>query len=159
MTAPSDADTDAIRLGEMGLENFAPYLMNRIMGRYNAALQAEMVELGLTTPQMRSLAVLSVVDGILIRELAVYAVVQQSTLSRALDTLAQTGLIRRETDGQDSRATRVFLTEAGRQAYERLWPHMSDAYDAMFKGVTDAEKRAFVGTLQTMLRNIRKHDF
>lgn len=147
------------RLGEMGLENFAPYLMNRIMGRYNAALQTEMAALGITTPQMRSLAVLSVIDGILIRELAVYAVVQQSTLSRALDTLDQNGLIRRVTDDQDSRATRVFLTNAGREAHERIWPHMATAYDAMFKGVGETEKTAFVSTLKTMLRNIRKHDF
>lgn len=149
----------AQRLGEVGLENFAPYLMNRIIGRYNAALQDEMAALGLTTPQMRSLAVLSVIDGILIRELAVYAVVQQSTLSRALDALARDGLIRRETDAEDSRATRVFLTDMGREAYDRLWPHMSGAYDAMFKGISDADQRAFVGTLQTMLNNIRKHDF
>ena len=146
-------------LREMALDNFAPYLMNRIMGRYNAALQAEMAELGLTTPQMRSLAVLSVIDGIRIRELAVYAVVQQSTLSRALDTLVQGGLILRETDGQDSRATRLFITQAGREAFEQLWPHMASAYQAMFRGIDEAEKRAFVGTLQTMLRNIRKHDF
>ena len=46
------------RLGEIGLDNFAPYLMNRIMGRYNASLRQEMAALGLTTPQMRSLAVL-----------------------------------------------------------------------------------------------------
>jgi DNA-binding MarR family transcriptional regulator len=149
----------AQRLGEMGLENFSPYLMNRIMGRYNAAMRTEMADLGLTTPQMRSLAVLSVIDGILIRELAVYAVVQQSTLSRALDALSQNGLIRREGDVTDSRATRVFLTDAGREAYERLWPHMSAAYEAMFVGIEEAEKRAFVGTLKTMLRNIRKHDF
>ncbi len=147
------------KLGEMGLENFAPYLMNRIMGRYNAALSREMAALGLTTPQMRSLAVLSVVDGILIRELAVYAVVQQSTLSRALDALNRDGLIRREADGTDSRATRVYLTDTGRDAYDRLWPHMSGAYEAMFKGIDEAQKRAFVGTLKTMLRNIRKHDF
>jgi DNA-binding MarR family transcriptional regulator len=143
----------------MGLENYAPYLMNRIMGRYNAALRTEMAALGLTTPQMRALAVLSVVDGILIRELAVYAVVQQSTLSRALEALTRDGLIRRATDAGDSRATRVFLTDAGREAYERLWPHMAGAYRAMFKGISDAEKSAFTGTLQTMLRNIRKHDF
>lgn len=159
MTKPDPLPADAPRLGEMGLENFAPYLMNRIMGRYNAALSTEMAALGLTTPQMRSLAVLSVIDGILIRELAVYAVVQQSTLSRALETLDQNGLIRRTTDAQDSRATRVFITNAGRDAYERLWPHMSAAYEAMFKGIDDAEQRAFVGTLKTMLRNIRKHDF
>tara|TARA_R110002072_G_scaffold46593_1_gene129360 strand:- start:6037 stop:6519 length:483 start_codon:yes stop_codon:yes gene_type:complete len=150
---------DAMRLAEMGLENFAPYLMNRIMGRYNAALQTEMAALGLTTPQMRSLAVLSTIDGILIRELAVYAVVQQSTLSRALDALDRDGLIRRETDEIDSRATRIFLTQSGREAYERLWPHMLRAYEAMFKGIDDEQKSAFVETLQTMLRNIRKHDF
>ena len=147
------------RLGDMRLENFAPYLMNRIMGRYNAALTEEMAALGLTTPQMRSLAVLSVIDGILIRELAVYAVVQQSTLSRALEALAQNGLIRRERHEQDSRATRVFLTDEGREAYDRLWPHMSSASDAMFKGISMDEQRNFVATLQTVLRNIRKHDF
>ena len=147
------------RLAEMGLENFAPYLMNRIMGRYNAAVQSEMAALGLTTPQMRSLAVLSVIDGILIRELAVYAVVQQSTLSRALDALARDGLIRREADAFDSRATRVFLTDAGRETYERLWPHMAEAYGAMFKGIDEAEKTAFIATLRTIMRNIRKNNF
>lgn len=149
----------ARRLAEMGLENFAPYLMNRIMGRYNASISAEMAKLGLTTPQMRSLAVLSVIDGILIRELAVYAVVQQSTLSRALDALHRDGLIRRQTDPDDSRATRVYLTPAGHEAYAKLWPHMEDSYNAMFKGIGEEEKAAFVGTLKTMLRNIRKHDF
>jgi hypothetical protein len=51
------------RLGEIGLSNFAPYLMNRIMGRYNADLRQEMTGLGLTTPKMRALAVLSVIDA------------------------------------------------------------------------------------------------
>ena len=149
----------ARRLAEMGLENFAPYLMNRLMGRYNAALREEMAKLGLTTTQMRSLAVLSVLDGILIRELAVYAVVQQSTLSRGLDALVKSGLVLRQPDHDDSRATRIFLTDAGHETYERLWPHMSNAYDSMFRGVADSEKNAFVGTLQKMLKNIRKHDF
>ncbi|NNE51310.1 MAG: MarR family transcriptional regulator [Sulfitobacter sp.] len=159
MTKLDKFDGNGPRLGEMGLENFPPYLMNRIMGRYNQALASEMSQLGLTTPQMRSLAVLSVIDGILIRELAVYAVVQQSTLSRALETLDQNGLIRRKTDSNDSRATRVFITDAGREAYEKLWPHMASAYEAMFRGIGEEEKRAFVGTLNTMLRNVRKHDF
>lgn len=156
--APPD-NTGLSRLGEIGLDSFAPYLMNRIMGRYNASLREEMAKLGLTTPQMRSLAVLSVVDGILIRELAVYAVVEQSTLSRAIDALARDGLIRRETDSEDSRATRIFLTGSGRQAYDRLWPHMSASYEQMFAGISRKDRRAFVGTLQEMLANIRKHDF
>lgn len=159
MTKQEPINSPLPRLGEMGLENYAPYLMNRIMGRYNAALRTEMAALGLTTPKMRALAVLSVVDGLLIGELAVYAVVQQSTLSRALDSLAHDGLVRRVAHAEDSRATHVFLTERGREANNRLWPHMSEAYESMFRGISDAEKQAFTKTLQIMLRNIRKHDF
>ena len=61
---------DVPRLGEIGLHNYPPYLMNRIMGRYNASLRDDMGVLGLTTPKMRALAVLSVIDGIQIRQLA-----------------------------------------------------------------------------------------
>ncbi len=154
----AQAEATLPRLGEMGLANFAPYLMNRIMGRYNASLREEMAAQGLTTAKMRALATLSVIDKPLIRELAVYSVIEQSTLSRALDGLAAEGLIRREPDEGDSRATRVALTEAGRAAFEALWPHMARAHEDMFRGIPDAERTAFVGTLQKILHNIRKHD-
>ena len=147
------------RLDVMGLNNFAPYLMNRIMGRYNASLQTEISTHGLTTAQMRSLAVLSVSDGIRMSELAVYAVVQQSTLSRALDPLVDNGLVRREADQHDSRASRIYITGAGKEIYEKLWPHMAASCEAMFRGICGDERRQFVETLQKMLFNIRKHDF
>ena len=146
------------RLGEVGLANFAPYLMNRIMGRYNASLREEMADLGLTTPKMRALPVLSVVEGPLIRELSVLTVVEQSTLSRALEQLTNDGLIRRESDALDSRAVRVFITDAGRASFETLWPHMAEAQARMFRGIPEDERRAFVATLQKMLANIRKHE-
>lgn len=146
------------RLGEIGLTNFAPYLMNRIMGRYNASLREEMAGLGLTTPKMRALAVLSVVEAPLIRELAVYAVTDPSTLSRALDQLQADGLIRRVADATDSRATRVHVTDAGRALFDTLWPQMATANSRMFRGIPEDERRAFVGTLQKMLTNIRKHE-
>lgn len=146
-------------LDSLGLENFVPYLMNRIMGRYNAALHKEVTALGLSTPKLRALAVLSVQDGILIRQLAVYAVVEQSTLSRALDGLESDKLIVRKANERDGRAFHVFLTKAGRDANARLWPHMVDASEAMFKGIPDSERAALVNTLQKMLRNIRKHDY
>ena len=146
-------------LAEIGLASYAPYLMNRIMGRYNASLRAEMARLGLTTAKMRALAVLTAIDRPLIRELAVYAVVEQSTLSRALDGLVAEGLVRRETDGQDSRATRVSLTEEGKVAFDRLWPHMAEAHAQMFRGISEVERKALIVTLQKVLDNIRRHEF
>jgi DNA-binding MarR family transcriptional regulator len=145
-------------LADIGLVNFAPYLMNRIMGRYNAGFREELAGLGLTTPKARALAVLSVVDAPLIGELAVYTVTEQSTLSRALDQLQAEGLIRRETDPDDSRATRVLITDAGRAVFADLWPHMHAAQERMFRGIPPDERNAFVATLQKMLVNIRKHE-
>jgi hypothetical protein len=104
--APPGAPPRSLR--EIGLAGYAPYLMNRIMGRYNASLRAEMAALGLSTPKMRALAVLSVVDRPLIRELAGLrrgrAVHAEPRPRRAG---AHEGLVRREaTHGQPRHARR-----------------------------------------------------
>ena len=156
---PAEESTPWPRLGEIGLENFPPYLMNRIMGRYNAALREELAAHGLTTAKMRTLAVLSVLDGLLIRDLSVYAVVEQSTLSRALDALERDGLAERKTDPDDSRATRIFLTRRGRETHEELWPHVAAACAQMFDGISPEEQRAFTATLQKVLSNVRVNQF
>ena len=146
------------RLGTIGLENFEPYLMNRIMGRYNETLRDRVSAMGLTTVKMRALAVLSIVNGPRIRELSVYAVIEQSTLSRALDSLHAEGLIRRESDGKDSRATRIYLTDEGRETFEQLWPDIAEAYEQMFRGIEPEDRAAFLSTLKQILLNVRKHE-
>ena len=35
---------------------------------------------------------------------------------------------------------------------------MAEAHSRMFRGIPTEERRAFVGTLQKMLANIRKHE-
>lgn len=157
----ADRETGSRRpwLGEVGLNGFAPYLMNRIMGRYNADLRREMTALGLSTAKMRALAVLSVIDGLQMSQLGVYAVVEQSTLSRAVEALCAEGLVRREADPDDQRASRIYLTRAGRTTFDRMWPHMAESHDRMFEGIDESERRAFIGTLHKMLGNIRQHDF
>jgi DNA-binding MarR family transcriptional regulator len=145
-------------LGQIGLQQFAPYLMNRIMGRYNATLRDDFRKQGLTIPQVRTLAVLSVADGVTVNDLSVYTVIEQSTLSRTLDALEAQGLVRREPGDTDSRIRKVFLTDDGRAEFGRAWPAMHDAFETMFEGIDDAEYSALVTTLQKMLRNIRKHD-
>ena len=146
-------------LGDQLLDDFAPYLMNRIMGRYNESLRQKMTSLDLTTPKMRALAVLSALDGIFINELAVYAVVEQSTLSRALDQLSTDGLVKREIDSIDTRATRIYMTKTGSEAFKSLWPDMLSTYNEMFKEINEDEKSQFIVTLRKILTNIRKHEF
>ncbi|WP_295810545.1 MarR family transcriptional regulator [uncultured Nitratireductor sp.] len=146
-------------LGQMGLQQFAPYLMNRIMGRYNATLRQDLRRQGLTVPQVRALAVLAVGDGMSINELSVYTVIEQSTMSRTLDALETQGLVRREACQDDSRTRKIFLTDKGRDEFNRAWPAMHEAFAEMFNDVDEAEYAAFVATLQKILGNIRKHNF
>ena len=113
--------TTGAHLGGIGLENFEPYLMNRIMGRYNASIRDDVIKLDLTTAKMRTLAVLSVVNGPVIRDLSVFAVVEQSTLSRSLNALEKDGMIRREADERYA-CPRIYLTEIGRTAFEQFGP-------------------------------------
>ena len=150
--------TTGTHLGGIGLENFEPYLMNRIMGRYNASIRDDVIKLDLTTAKMRTLAVLSVVNGPMIRDLSVFAVVEQSTLSRSLNALEKDGMIRREGDEKDTRATRIYLTEIGRTAFEQFWPSMAEAYEKMFQGIEKDDRAAFLRTLKKMLINVRRHE-
>ena len=147
------------RLGEIGLTNYAPYLMNRIMGRYNASLRDEMAGLG--PDHAEDAGAGGAVGGRRAADPRAWRSIPWSNNppSPARWTSWQAdGLIRRETDATDSRATRVFITEAGRTRFETLWPHMAEAQARMFRGIPDDERRAFVGTLQKMLTNIRKHE-
>ena len=149
----------AATLGQIGLWHFAPYLMNRIMGCYNASLRADLREQGLTVAQARALAVLSVADGVTINELSVLTVIEQSTMSRTLDVLEAQGLVRREPSQDDSRSRDIFLTQEGRAEFNRAWPAMRGEFDRMFAGVDEAEYAAFVTTLHKVLRNVRIDDF
>ncbi len=144
-------------LGEIGLQRFAPYLMNRIMGRYNASLQTQLAEAGLSTAKMRVLAVLATRGGLMVNELSVHCVIEQSTMSRTLTAMLDEGLIRREEDERDSRARRIHLTDQGRELFETMWPYMSDATEHLFAGIDAQEREAFVATLTRILKNIRKH--
>jgi DNA-binding MarR family transcriptional regulator len=157
MNKPDTPAQGIPKLGQIGLERFAPYLMNRIMGRYNASLRDELAANGLTTVQMRALAVLSVNDGLMINELTVFAVSEQSTMSRTLDQMEKAGWIERRPDENDSRARRIFLTADGRALFDVLWPSMAGCEARMFDGVDDEERDEFIATLVKILRNIRKH--
>lgn len=159
MDQSAQQDHGSASLGEIGLQQFAPYLMNRIMGRYNDTLREDLRKQGLSVPQARALAVLSVIDRVTVNDLSVYTVIEQSTLSRTLDALEAQGLVRRETSAKDSRIKHVTMTDDGRSQFALAWPPMKRAFDAMFDNIDETEYADFVSTLQKVLANIRKHQF
>lgn len=154
----ADAEAAEPTFAEIGLDNFAPYLLNRIAARWNADMQVRLKEHDLNTIQMRTLAVLSVMPGATVNELAVYTVTEQSTMSRALEGMVREGLVRRQPRAGDMRVREVNLTEAGREVFRRFWPEMHEAFERMFAGFSGAEYETLVRLLTRVLRNIRRHE-
>jgi DNA-binding MarR family transcriptional regulator len=145
-------------MGEIGLNQFAPYLLNRISARWNADMAEALKAEDVTTTQMRVLAVLSVSAGLTVNELSVLTVTEQSTMSRTLDSLEEQRLISRQARPDDLRVREIRILERGREAFEQIWPTVHALHAQMFDGVSADEHQAFVATLHKMLRNIRKHD-
>lgn len=160
MTEARAADEEPVpTLAEVGLEAFAPYLINRIANRYNASMADALRARGLTTAQMRALAVLSVRPGVTVNALAVFAVMEQSTMSRTLDAMEQAGLVERRPREGDGRVREVLLTPAGEVAFTEVWPIMRAEEDKMFVGLSARERNGLVNALNAVLANIRAHPF
>lgn len=157
-TRPPGASDQAPHEGQ-GLARFAPYMINRIARRYNQTLQDAVTGIGLTVPKMRVLAALAAMGKLTVNELTVVAVAEQSTMSRTLDQMERDKLIKRSVSEADSRVRVIDLTPSGLEAYRTVWPHMSAAEEALFVGLSDAQRESFLDTLSHILLNIRQHDF
>ncbi len=159
MTETSKIDTNNRLADAPQLSMFAPYLMNRIIHRYNQTAQAAMSQHGVTIPKMRVLAALAAQGDLTVNELTVFAVAEQSTMSRTLDQMETSGLVTRKTSGRDNRVRVISVTRKGLNLYERIWPDMLDAEASLFKGLDEATRTTFLKTLNKILVNIRVNEF
>ena len=140
-------------IGEIGLNHFATYLMNRVTATWNSQMQEALRGYDLTTVKMRTLAVLAITPGLTVNELSTFTVTEQSTMSRMLDAMEEQGLIRRQAREDDLRVREVHPTDRGREAFSRFWPTMYESFTALFQGIEEDEYQAFIVTLHKLIRN------
>ena len=145
-------------LGEIGLQEFAPYLINSVSLSWNTYLADALKAHEMTTTKMRALAILSISSSVTINELSLYALTEQSTMSRTLDSLEEQGFILRRPRAEDLRVRDVEITPNGREAFAKVWPMMYDVLLKLFDGVDNEEYKAFTATLHKMIQNIRRHN-
>lgn len=158
---PRDEETtrDLPAFSEIGLEGFAPYLINRISERWNTTIGEALKGTELTTVRMRALATLAARPGVTINELSVLAVSEQSTMSRNLDALEEAGYIRRVPKSDDLRARELYITPDGQRALDAFWPTMHGHYEALLSGLTETERDQFLILLNKVLQTIRQNPF
>ena len=74
-------------------------------------------------------------------------------ISRQLDKLQKSGLVRRRRLRSGRRTVRIKLTEAGRGLVPKRSPRIQANNDRFLSGISAAEQAAFTGIIQKMLKN------
>lgn len=107
----------------LGIEKNPIFQMASIVFKLEQDLRnLKLRKLDLTYFNFRVLQYLTEYDGKQIGEIARATAIRPSVLSRILTQMEQDGLVRRQSDVEDSRRICVYLTEEGKYRYTLAWP-------------------------------------
>jgi len=97
-------------------------------------------------------------DGAIQREIASFSGTKAPTVSKVLDTMEKSGMIERAADADDRRVMRIFLTQKGRQASEKVNELFDNVDQACLSGLSAEELLSLSGYLDRIEKNIRTLD-
>lgn len=138
----------------MLLDTVLPYLVNRVSHHMTRALAHDLAARGLTISHWRVLAVLDARHAGTIGELAEYAMIEQSTLSRLVARMARAGLVARRRGAIDGRLTEVALTTKGARTFARIRPLALAHADRALAGLSERDIATFRRVARHVLGNI-----
>ena len=95
-------------------------LVAGLVRRFSLSERADVLCCGLTVAQAATLEALAGGEALRLGPLARRLGIAPSTLTRNLERLEADGLVKRETDAEDARASRVQLTATGERAARRV---------------------------------------
>ena len=140
---------------DLDLERMPSFLLNHIVHQYHQTLQSRLKSVGVSTLKMRIIISLKIYGKLTVNELCGYAIAEQPTMSRALDSLEKQKLVERQISLEDSRLRVVSLTPAGQKVFDRIHPEISRVNDSMMAGFSENERAAFLRGLTRVLANLR----
>jgi DNA-binding MarR family transcriptional regulator len=131
-------------------------LINDITKLYDAQMRLEMLKNGMRTSYRHLLHPLSVKDGVTQLDLVRITKLKAPTVSTTLRNMEADGLVLRETDKDDARATRVFITEKGREIDKKMRTSGTRIEKNITAGISEAEKEQLTATLRKLKDNMEK---
>ena len=106
---------------------------------------------GLTVPQADVIFTLGNTAGMTFKEIGELTLITKGTLTGVIDRLEQKNLVKRVTQTDDRRCTRVLLTAKGNKVFEEEFPRQI----AYIKQGFDRMEQDDLKQLQTLLKKLR----
>ena len=136
------------------LASFVPYLLNRLINRWNLDQSRDLIPHEINNTTLRALSVLYIYETLTVNEIAAFAVAEQSNASRTIDTMVSEGLVERQIAKTDLRRREIALTAKGEALLKRLWPIMDRNYATLTAGIAPEDIEACVRVLTKMIDNV-----
>ena len=106
----------------------------------------------------RVLSTLADRDGHSVNNLAELCVVERSNLSKLLDSMERDGLIERVAPEGDRRKILIYLSDKGRDLFERSLPAVLRSYATFLAGISPSEMNVFMDVLKKIKSDVQVFD-
>lgn len=136
-------------MAKLDLFKFVPFRLNRLGAEVSAALSSEYrARYGLDIPEWRVMATLGFRnEACSAQYIAQCTRTHKSTISRAVTSLLEHGLIERVENTEDRREFRLALTRKGHTLYEELIPRLLRREQEILSCLTAQERKEFARLL------------
>lgn len=94
-------------------------------------------------------------DGLQASELGRKAGLEPSSMTGMIDRMERDGLITRQSDPNDRRALRIYLTDKGKSVQKPVMGVVDKALASVFENITDDEMEQTKKVLRTFIENIQ----
>lgn len=130
------------------------FLINEISKLFHDKLRRNSEDLGFKSGYRQILRFLSHEDGVTQVDIARNSHFTAPTVSVTLKKMEDEGLISRKTDKNDTRRTRVFITEKGREWESKLFASAMDCEEILVRGFSAEEVAEFDRLLKKAKENM-----
>jgi len=134
--------------------NYLLYLLAAASEAASERFHAHVRTRGLRVPEWRVMACLIDTDGSMVTELARYAMIEQSRLTKIIIQMDTRGLVTRRSDPKDGRRVRVFLTPQGRALAEELVADAKIDEQELLRSFQGGEGTEIKQTLRALIQHL-----
>ena len=113
-------------------------------------------ECNITPEQFTILATLIEHDGLYQRQIGAITLKDRPNITRLTRILEGMGLITKQQDSNKRKVYKIFITEKGRQMYEKVLPTVIDLWGASIDGIPAEEVNACLQTLHKIKSNLEE---
>ena len=130
------------------------FWFTQVISRRDRQLAAELKPFGLRVPEWRALASLHSKQRLSMSQLADFAAIDRTTLTRTVDRMARAGWVVRLSDAADMRVKRLALTGEGERLFARLWPVVGRLNEVALAGLPEPVIALLRWALEEMRRSL-----